>query len=277
MKLPVLVVVSLLHLGQSCAQAAVPPARSLRDILLNGSLLTVAVGIYNSYTERTDYTCKYNCEAGFYTRGLTGPYCQYPYESTTFQILTNRDHFEYNKYGLGSYQVLAINRYAYSQHISYVKYGIDEVEIFPPPETMRISVITNNECQMVVKTVTISKTSEVESTWNIGRTTILGITTGITFSAEKTLQFNRGTTMVEAHSHSVSVELNITPNHSCNVYMEDRKFTADIPFTARLSRIYGNGEALWTSISGVYNAVQIGRIRAVVDRCEPVIDAKPCH
>uniref|UniRef100_A0A8C7H8H3 Uncharacterized protein n=1 Tax=Oncorhynchus kisutch TaxID=8019 RepID=A0A8C7H8H3_ONCKI len=247
------------------------------------------VGIYNSYTERTDYTCKYNCEAGFYTRGLTGPYCQYPYGFYTRALTDSPGSVPKDSVGTcpgafflpwegdecwyKSYQVLAINRYAYSQHISYVKYGIDEVEIFPPPETMRISVITNNECQMVVKTVTISKTSEVESTWNIGRTTILGITTGITFSAEKTLQFNRGTTMVEAHSHSVSVELNITPNHSCNVYMEDRKFTADIPFTARLSRIYGNGEALWTSISGVYNAVQIGRIRAVVDRCEPVIDA----
>ncbi|XP_014027036.1 natterin-3 [Salmo salar] len=124
---------------------------------------------------------------------------------------------------------------------------------------MRISGNTNNECQMVVKTVTISKTSEDESTWNIGHTTMLGITTGITakipltgsrgveFNGEKTLQFNRGTTMVAAHSHSVSVELKVPPNHSCTMYMEGRKITTDIPFTARLSRTYGNGETqyLW--------------------------------
>ncbi|XP_010875473.1 natterin-3 [Esox lucius] len=307
-----------------------------------GSLPTAAVGIYNGYTERTDYICKYKCEAGFYTPSK-GPYCQYPYGAREyyapeFQVLTNIDNFEFvewkddsygsvpkhsvrtcsgrstyvgkNKYGLGkvvsefeafflpwegdeywykNYQVLTINRDAYSQHISHVKYGIDEVEIFQyPPETMRLSSVTNNECQEVVKTVTISKTSEVESTWNIGRTTMLGVTAGITakipligsggveFSAEKTLQFNRGTTMVEALSHSVSVELRVPPNHSCTVRMEGRKITADIPFTARLSRTYRNGETQWTTITGVYDGVQIGEIRAVVDRCEPVVDAKPC-
>ena len=91
-----------------------------------------------------------------------------------------------NKYGLGKvvtrfkafflpwegyeywykrYQVLAINRDAYTQHISDVKYAIDEVAILQyPPETMRMSGLTNNECQAVVKTVTISKTTEVETT-----------------------------------------------------------------------------------------------------------------
>ncbi|XP_038869846.1 natterin-3-like [Salvelinus namaycush] len=401
MKLFVLVVVSLLHLGLSCAQDAGSPPGSLQDIVRksslrqkvsllnpvlegkvpllssngpiqvpknppefedqqkpapfmfgdnvnlqwlswNGSLPTAAMGIYNGYTERTDYICKYNCEAGFYTPSK-GPYCQYPYgereyKASEFEILANRDNFEFvewkedsygsvpknsvrtcsgvgiyvgkNKYGLGkvvpqfkafflpwegdeywykSYQVLAINRDAYTQHISHVKYGIDEVEMFHyPPETMRLSGVTNNECQTVVKTVTISKTSEVESTWNIGRTTMLGITAGITakipligsagveFSGEKTLQFNRGTTMVEALSHSVSVELKVPPNHSCSVQMEGRKITADIPFTARLSRTYRNGETQWTSISGVYDGIQIGEIRAVVDRCEPVVDSKPC-
>uniref|UniRef100_A0A673WFS1 Uncharacterized protein n=1 Tax=Salmo trutta TaxID=8032 RepID=A0A673WFS1_SALTR len=224
--LPVLVVVSLLHLGQSCAQLNKCYIffyifflhLNLQWLSWNGSLLTVAVGIYNSYTERTDYICKHNCEAGFYTRGLTANTPTVT-ESTTFEILTNRDHFEY-------------------------------VEMRVPG-------------------------------------TMLGITTGITakipltgsrgveFSGEKTLQFNRGTTMVAAHSHSVSVELKVPPNHSCTMYMEGRKLTTDIPFTARLSRTYGNGETQWTSISGVYDAVQIGEIRAVVDRCEPVVDAKP--
>ncbi|KAL0979608.1 hypothetical protein UPYG_G00187230 [Umbra pygmaea] len=308
----------------------------------NGSLPTAAVGIYNGYTERTDYICKFKCEAGFYTPSK-GPYCQYPYGDKAyyapeFEVLINIDNFEFvewmedsygsvpknsirtcagvsiyvgkNKYGLGKvvsqfeafflpwegdeywykkYQVLAINRDAYSQHISHVKYGIDEVEIFQyPPETMRLSSVTNNECREVVKTVTITKTSEVESTWNIGRTTMLGIAASITakipligsggveLSTEKSLQFNRGTTLVEALSHSVSVELKVPPNHSCTVRMEGRKITADIPFTARLSRTYRNGETQWTSIFGVYDGVQIGEIRAVVDRCEPVADAKPC-
>jgi len=315
---------------------------NLEWLTWNGSVPDGAVAIYNGYTERTDYVCKYNCEAGFYNPSL-GPYCRYPYGDAEFyapefEIMANKDNFEFlewkegsygsvprysvrtcpgvgiyvgkNKYGLGKvvaqfeafflpwegdeywykkYQVLTINRDAYSQHISDVKYAIDQVAIFQyPPETMRISGVTNNDCQTVVKTVTISKTSELETTWSIGRATMLGIagsisakipfvgSGGIELSGEKTLQFSRGTTVVESLSHAVSVELSIPPNHSCRVRMEGRKIKADIPYTARLSRTYRNGETQWTSISGTYDGVQIGEIRAVVDRCEPVPDALPC-
>ncbi|XP_056148383.1 natterin-3-like [Lampris incognitus] len=315
---------------------------NLQWLTWNGSLPNGAVAIYNGYTERTDYVCKYQCESGFYNPSL-GTYCRYPYGdreyyAPEFEILANKDNFEFvewiedsygsvpkysvrtcphvgiyvgkNKYGLGkvvpqfkafflpwegdeywykTYQVLTINRDAYSQHISDVKYFIDEVKIFQyPPETMRISGVTNNECQPIVQTVTISKTTAVESTWNIGRSTMLGVTASITakipligsggieLSGEKTLQFSKGTTLVETLSHSVSVELTVPPNHSCSVRMEGRKITADIPYTARLSRTYRNGETQWTSIAGTYDGVQIGEIRAVVDRCEPLADAKPC-
>ncbi|KAM6965405.1 ADAMTS-like protein 2 [Aplochiton taeniatus] len=315
---------------------------NLEWVSWDGSLPNGAMAIYNGYTERTDYVCKFNCEAGFYSPSK-GPYCHYPYGNSEyhapkFELLVNKDNFEFlewkedswgsvpnhairtcpgvaiyvgkNKYGLGkvvpqfeafflpwegdeywykSYQVLAINRDAYSQHISHVVYNIDAMELFNyPPETMRISSVTNNDCREVVKQVTISKTTEVESTWNIGRSTMLGITAGITakipfigsgnveFSGEKTLQFNKGTTLVEALSHSVSVEMKVPPNHSCSVRMEGRKMTADIPYTARLSRTYRNGETQWTTITGMYDGVQIGEVRAVVDRCEPVPDAKPC-
>ncbi|XP_068616982.1 natterin-3-like [Brachionichthys hirsutus] len=315
---------------------------NLEWLTWNGSLPNGATAIYNGYTERTDYVCKFKCESGFFNPSL-GPYCRYPYGdreyyAPEFEILANKDNFEFlewkegsygsvpqysvrtclgvgiyvgkNKYGLGKvvpqfeafflpwegdeywykkYQVLTINRDAYTQHISDVKYAIDDVAIFQyPPETMQISGLTNNECQTVVKTVTISKSTEVETTWNIGRATMLGITGSITakipfigsggieMSGEKTLQFSRGTTLVEELSHSVSVELTVAPNYSCRVRMEGRKIKADIPYTARLSRTYRNGETQWTSISGTYDGVQIGEVRAVVDRCEPVAEAKPC-
>lgn len=231
-----------------------------------------AVAIYNGYTECTDYVCKYKCEAGFYNPSL-GPYCRYPYGdyeyyASKFEILANKDNFEFlewkegsygsvpqhsvrtcpgvgiyvgkNKYGLGkvvpqfeafflplegyeywykTYQVLTINRDAYTQHITHVKYAIDDVDVFKyPPETIRISGITNNECQTVVKTVTITKTTEVETTWNIGRTTMFGITSSITgkipiigsgsieLSSETTLQFSRGTTLGEELSRTTAAE-----------------------------------------------------------------------
>ncbi|XP_055017968.1 natterin-3 [Boleophthalmus pectinirostris] len=197
--------------------------------------------------------------------------------------------WEGDEYWYKSYQVLTINRDMYTQHISDVRYALDEAAVFQfPPETMQISGVTNNECQTVSKTVTLSKTTELETTWSIGRGTMIGVTGSITakipfigqggieLGGEKTLQFDRGTTRVESMSHSVSVELSVPPSHSCRVRMEGRRFKADVPYSARLSRTYANGDTQWTSVSGTYDGVQIGEVRAVVDRCEPVPDARPC-
>lgn len=308
-----------------------------------GSLPNGAVAIYNSYTQRTDYVCKYNCEAGFYNPGL-GPHCRYPYGNheyyaPKFQILANKDNFEVlqwlggsygsvprhavrtcpgvgtyvgkNKYGLGKvvpkfkafflpwarvehwykyYQVLAINRDAYTQHLSDVYYSINEAKLFQyPAEIMRISTITNNECQAVVKTMTISKSTEMQTTWNVDRATMQSISSsitahipyisefGITMGSMRTLTFSQGTTMVEEINHSVSVELKIQPNHSCSVRMEGHKVKVVIPCTARLSRTYRSGQTRSTTITGTYNSVQIGVVRTVVDQCEPVVDAQPCQ
>uniref|UniRef100_A0A8C6PXN2 Natterin-3-like n=1 Tax=Nothobranchius furzeri TaxID=105023 RepID=A0A8C6PXN2_NOTFU len=288
---------------------------NLEWLIWDGSLPNGAISIYNSYTKRTDYVCKYKCEAGFYNPNL-GSYCRYPYGNreyyaSEFEILANKDNFEFLEWKEGSYGSVPQHSVKTCEgtgiYVGKNKYGLGKVvpqfEAFflpwegdeywykkyqYPPETMQISGVTNNECQSIVKRVTISKTSEVETTWNIGRGTMLGITGSITakipligsggieLSGEKTLQFNRGTTVVESISHSVSVELTVPPNHICRVRMEGRKIKADIPYTARLSRTYLNGETQWTSISGTYDGVNIGEVRAVVDRCEPVADAKPC-
>ncbi|MGH0169717.1 UNVERIFIED_CONTAM: hypothetical protein FKN15_057360 [Acipenser sinensis] len=197
--------------------------------------------------------------------------------------------WEGDEYWYKKYQVLSINRESYTQHISHVDYGIDQIKLFHhPPETLRLSSVTNNECQTVKKTVNIEKTTEMETSWDIGRSTMLGITSGIStkipligsasvdFTAEKTFQFSKGTAIVESISHSVSLEINIPPNHSCTMRMEGKKITADIPFIARLSRTYVNGDTHWTTVAGKYNGVQIGELKAVVDRCQPIADAEPC-
>ncbi|KAM3611404.1 uncharacterized protein V6R79_018009 [Siganus canaliculatus] len=305
-----------------------------------GSLPNGAVSVDNSYTGRRDYVCKYGCYAGFYSPSL-GQNCQYPreeheYSGHPFEILVNRDNFEFlewkqdssgsvpqnsvktcegtyvgkNRYGLGKvvsehkafflpwegdeywykyYEVLTINRDVNSQHISDVKYNIDKVAISKgPSRTMQISKTINNACQAVTKTVQMSKRTEVRNTWNFGSSTTLGITTsmkagipfigaaGIEVSVQQTIDFSKGTTKVEARTHSVSIQISVPPNHTCEIRMEGRKITADIPYTARLSHTYSNGETRWKSISGKYTRVDFGQFKAVVDRCEPVIDAEPC-
>ncbi|KAK9522046.1 hypothetical protein VZT92_018538 [Zoarces viviparus] len=315
---------------------------NLKWVTWSGQLPNGAVAIFNGYTERTDYVCKVNCEAGFYSPSK-GNFCRYPYAdkeyaSSKFEMLVNVDHFEFlewvedsygsvpgyavktcrdsdifvgkNKYGLGkvvsqheafflpwegdeywykSYQVLAINRDGYSQHISHVVYGIDQMELFHhPPEALQLAKVTNLECRAVAKTVTLEKTSSVGKTWDIGRETrngsvstmqakvpILGPGT-VDFTKEQKVTFSEGTSVVDSIGHSVSVELLVPPNHSCAVRMDGRKMTADIPFTGRLSRTNHNGDTHWTYITGIYDGVSVGEINAVVERCQPVTDAVPC-
>ncbi|XP_066510970.1 natterin-3-like [Hoplias malabaricus] len=315
---------------------------SLKWVSWNGSLPNGAAGIYNGYTGRLDYICKFNCEAGFYTPSK-GPYCNYPYADAEypapkFEVLVNEDNFEFlewkadsygsvpkhsvktcskldiyvgkNKYGLGKvvakheafflpwegkeywykkYDVLTINRDTYSQHISHVEYAIDQIELFHhPPETIQMAKATNYECNSVEKTVHLEKSSTVEKFWNIGRETRNGtnsIMTGkipiinpdnVDFTKEQTVSFSEGTKMIETISHSMSVQVLVPPNHSCTVRMDAKRMTADIPFTARLSRTYINGDTHWTTVTGTYDGVKIGEINAVVERCKPIPDAEPC-
>uniref|UniRef100_A0A3B1IZF7 Uncharacterized protein n=1 Tax=Astyanax mexicanus TaxID=7994 RepID=A0A3B1IZF7_ASTMX len=315
---------------------------SLKWVTWNGSLPNGAVNIYNGYTKRTDYICKYNCEAGFYTPSK-GPYCYYPYAdseypASKFEVLVNEDYFEFlewrsgsygsvppnsvrtcsrgdiyvgkNKYGLGKvvprheafflpwegkeywykkYDVLTINRDTYNQQISHVKYAIDKIVLLNhPPETIQMAKATNYECSSIEKTVLLEKSSTVEKFWNIGRETRNGthsIMTGkipiinpdnVDFTKEQTVSFSKGTTLIETVSHSMSVQVLVPPNYSCAVRMDARRMTADIPFTARLSRTYSNGETHWTTVTGTYDGVKIGEINAVVERCQPIPDAEPC-
>lgn len=70
---------------------------NLMWVTWNNSLPRNAVSLYNGYTNRVDYICKYKCDAGFYTPSK-GRYCYYPSaiekRSFQFEILVNKDNFE---------------------------------------------------------------------------------------------------------------------------------------------------------------------------------------
>uniref|UniRef100_A0A3P8TTW4 Natterin-3-like n=1 Tax=Amphiprion percula TaxID=161767 RepID=A0A3P8TTW4_AMPPE len=314
----------------------------LEWVTWNNSLPNDAVSVYNDDARRTDYICKYKCEAGFYTPSL-GLFCNYPKNKKElrgfpFEVLVNKDNFETlewkdssngspvqnavrtcpgvevyvgkNKYGLGkvvtqdnvfylpwkgglysyrSYQVLTINENIVSQQIEKVVYNTDKFEIISyPPEIIRETAITNYECTPVVKTDSLSKTYQVEQRWDNTYSVRFGVTTtfkagipfiakkGIQISTDVTLQFNRGGSVVESITDTVSVELSAPPNRTCTATMMRYKHKLNIPYTARLKRKYGTGEVRTVIITGTYNSVQVGQVQAEVHRCQPVTDAKLC-
>ncbi|XP_031726472.1 natterin-3-like [Anarrhichthys ocellatus] len=311
--------------------------------VFDGSLPDGAVSIYNGYVGRIDYVCQYNCIAGFYNPGMDStPSCHYPYGDkaylgSPFEILVNKNNFEFlewkkgsygsvpqnsvrtcskgiyvgkNMYGLGKVdvkneafflpwkgaeywykdcQVLTFSKDIYSEDISDVKYKTDGVKIITsPPETMGKAILTNKDCQKSSQTATLSKKIQEEQRWDTSSSTTVGIKTTITagipdiasvsieIGAETTRQLSKGTTYTESKDFIVSVQHDVPPNHSCVVTMLGYKYEADIPYTGRLHRTYSNGDTTWTSISGTYKGVQIGEVRSVVERCEPVPDPTPC-
>ncbi|KAM6943909.1 natterin-3-like [Lycodopsis pacificus] len=196
--------------------------------------------------------------------------------------------WEGDEYYYWYYEVLTINKDIYSEHMSNVNYATDAKVIEHPPEIMTESTITNNECSPVVKTVLLSKIYQVEKRWDTSTATTHGIVFTITaeipffgslgmgLSAETTKQFSRGTTVVESKTYSVTVEQTVPPNHFCGVRMVGRKYEANVPYTASLSRRYNNGKTRSTPITGTFNGVDVAGVHTVVDRCEPLPNAKPC-
>ncbi|XP_051278396.1 natterin-3-like [Dicentrarchus labrax] len=196
--------------------------------------------------------------------------------------------WEGSEYWYNYYEVLTINENIISQKIYDVKYNIDESKILKyPPEIIRKTAISNYECRSVVKTDSLSKTYQVEQRWDFTSAIKVGVrtsfevgipffSTNIEISSEVTLEYSKGEIVTEVITDTVSVEITAPPNRSCIVNMERYTYKIDIPFTARLSRTYGNGEIHTTSITGTYDSVQVAEVRAVVDRCAPVDNPQPC-
>ncbi|KAL7392468.1 hypothetical protein ABVT39_025215 [Epinephelus coioides] len=209
-----------------------------------------------------------------------------------------------NKYGLGkvdvkntafflpwegsehwykNYEVLTLNKEVIRERIFEVKYKTDDINIIKnPPETLDKSVITNHDRNPVTGTAKLEKKTIKEQRWDTSFSFTMGVTTSITagvpevcsvgveVSMETTQEYSQGSSITQDTTHSLAVEYTVPPEHTCTVRMVGYKYIADIPFTARVERTYRNGTTRFTTITGTYKGVQIGDIRAVVDRAEPL-------
>ncbi|XP_036955490.1 natterin-3-like [Acanthopagrus latus] len=108
---------------------------NLEWVIWNNSLPNDAVAIYNEYVGRTDYVCKFQCEAGFYNPS-EGPYCHYAksnkaYLGSPFEILVNKDNFEILEWNDGSYGSVPQNSVrtcpGVNIYVGQNKYGLGEV------------------------------------------------------------------------------------------------------------------------------------------------------
>ncbi|XP_034547365.1 natterin-4-like [Notolabrus celidotus] len=193
------------------------------------------------------------------------------------------------QYSDREYQVLTFNDKVISQRVDNVRYITDDSKISNfPPETLYKTTLSNYECHPVGKTDTLSKTYQVTQRWDVDvsaridyRTTFraripIVAPVGVELSEELSFQYSKGNTVTDTITDTISMDIKAPPNHSCAISMMRYKYKLTIPFTARLSRTYGSGEVHTTSMTGTYSSVKVGEVRAVVDRCEGLPDAKTC-
>ncbi|GLD75238.1 natterin-3-like isoform X1 [Lates japonicus] len=107
------------------------------NVYYNEASCNGAISIYNRYAGRIDYVCKYGCEAGFYNPTM-GPKCHYPYLEkeylgSPFEILVNKDNFEFMEWKEGSYGSVPQNSVQTCSHkdkyVGKNKYGLGKVQV----------------------------------------------------------------------------------------------------------------------------------------------------
>lgn len=182
-----------------------------------------------------------------------------------------------------SYEVLTVVREPYNQHLSKVSYFLERANITRhQPHTLKRSKVTNNHDKAVKKTVSLSETTETVSAWETGFSTSLmlsssisaGIPTigelSVTAASEETISLSKSSSNSKSNQHSVTLEVDVPPGHSCEVKMEGAKSEVAIPFTAHVTKSYKSGKEHQTDVAGMYRRAEVGEINGVVEKCEPL-------
>lgn len=206
-------------------------------------------------------------------------------KNKAFFLPYNGDEYWY-KY----YQVLTTSDNIVSQNFNEVQYSLPDYK-FTPLNTvvLKQSTTKNSDCQPAEKTDNLEVTYQVEKTWETSSSVGFGVKTTITagipewisasveISMDVTFQFSEGMTVTESVRDSSSLRYTVPPNHSCKVVMKALKAKLNIPFTARLSRTYGDTmTTTQTFFTGMYVGAQMVNIESELGQCEILDKSKIC-
>ncbi|XP_015272099.1 PREDICTED: natterin-3-like, partial [Gekko japonicus] len=213
-----------------------------------------------------------------------------------------------NKYGLGKvdphnkaffigidgkeywykyYDVLVVYKDYLSQRIYNVHY-MKERGTYTNQTLVLVSTrITNNDCNTVKKITSLSKTITNERRWDFNTSISIGVSSSMTagifsivnmgwsITLEETFSWSEGSTMTESVTFSETVEVDVPPNHTCDVSMEGQRMYGNIPFTATVTREYRNGDRRSATVQGVSTNTIVAHVDTYVKRCQPIPNATP--
>ncbi|KAH0626648.1 hypothetical protein JD844_001739 [Phrynosoma platyrhinos] len=194
-----------------------------------------------------------------------------------------------SEYWYKSYDVLTVNKDYVSHKIYNVIYFKEHGEYENEAVILKTSKVRNYDCKAIKKKTSLSKEIAREHHWDLSNSlsfgTSLTLTAGIpriiggrwSISVEKNITQSEGSSVSDKEVHTVEVELEVQPNHECEVEMEGIKMKAEIPFSASVIRQYKNGVKRRATVQGVSKNLAVEEVSAVVKRCHPIPDAEPCN
>ena len=186
------------------------------------------------------------------------------------------------------YQVLTVKTGPASITISGVLYNVSAAAEHGRDVTVTKATVKNEGCQGTRRVVTLEEATEVEQDWELDQE-IFGSVRGVLQAGLLAFDGTRweATDVMnvtwlgkasagEYVEHSHRVELEMQPRTTCTVAMVGRRLDARIPFTADLTRDFGDGQPHRVEVTGVARSQQVVDVRAGVEWCWPLPASTRC-
>uniref|UniRef100_A0A671KH74 Uncharacterized protein n=1 Tax=Sinocyclocheilus anshuiensis TaxID=1608454 RepID=A0A671KH74_9TELE len=188
-------------------------------------------------------------------------------------FLVNKDNFEMMEWK----KFLTLNTDFKMQHLNIVEYFMS-------------SVVTSENLKLqTVQTYggIVNQNIDKTTTYQTGRTHTFGVNAEIAVCGKILTMASIGgkfglkydysrsrsntTSVVEKTLHSVGMEVEVPPNHSCTIEMTSNTFTAEVPFTGEMTRMYKNNEIRKTFIHQ-----EVVEIQTLVNPCQLLSEVRTC-
>ncbi|NXJ11877.1 NATT4 protein, partial [Odontophorus gujanensis] len=186
------------------------------------------------------------------------------------------------------YQVLTVKTGPANITISGVLYNVSAAVEHGEDVTVTKTTVKNEGCQGKRQDVTLEEATEVEHDWELDQdifSTVRGVLevsplafNGISWEATSVTNVTwlGKASAGEYIEHAHKVELEMQPRTACTVAMVGRRLDACIPFTAWLSRDFGDGQPHRVAVMGVARSQQVVGVRAGVELCWPLPGSTQC-
>ncbi|XP_071657252.1 natterin-4-like [Patagioenas fasciata] len=186
------------------------------------------------------------------------------------------------------YQVLVVKKGPANVTVEDVTYNVSGAVERGEDVTLVTSTVRNEGCRWARRNVTLEEATETEHDWELDQSAfaaVRGVLRAALLTFNGTIWEATNVTDVPwvggasagqyvAHTHVVEQELR--PRTACTVALEGRRWDVRVPFAARLTRDFGDGQPHRVAVTGWARSCTVLGVRPRVKECWPIADVPPC-